>query len=111
MATIWHPNGLHEVSPVDMSSTRAWDLSVSKTTGREYFNKFEVTLVAGNAKFSFEKPIRDAEIGPAPGEKGLVISESYCEGTVEWAGEVLPWFGHCEELSVRRQAENLHNEL
>ncbi|KAG5657403.1 hypothetical protein KAF25_005967 [Fusarium avenaceum] len=104
MATIWHPNGLHEVSPVDMSSTRAWDVSVSKTTKREYFNKFNVALVARNARFSFEKPIRDAEIRPAPGQTGLIVSESYCEGTVEWDNEVLPWFGHCEELSARKQA-------
>lgn len=102
MATVWHPNGLHEVVPVDMSATPAWDPSVSKTTGREYFNKFEVALTARAAFFSFEKPIQDAEVGPAPGKTGLTISESYCEGTVEWEGETQRWFGHCEELSARQ---------
>ncbi|KAF7557642.1 hypothetical protein G7Z17_g617 [Cylindrodendrum hubeiense] len=101
MATIWHPNGLHEVVPVDMSATRAWDPSVSKITGRQYFNKFKVALTARNAFFSFEKPIRDAEVRPAAGQSGIIISESYCEGTIVWEGESLPWFGHCEELSAR----------
>ncbi|KPM41689.1 hypothetical protein AK830_g4867 [Neonectria ditissima] len=90
IATIWHPNGLHEVVSVDMSATPAWDPSISKATGREYFNKFKVALTTRNAFFSFEKPIRDAEVKSAPGQTGLIISESYCEGTVKWEGKTLP---------------------
>ncbi|KAF4333823.1 hypothetical protein FBEOM_12353 [Fusarium beomiforme] len=109
MVTIWHPNGLHEVPAVNMSATRAWDLSISKATRREYFNKFRVALTAHNMKFNFEKSIRDTEIRPVPGMTGLIVSESYCEGTDEWDGEVLPWFGHCEELSARKQGSTLHS--
>ncbi|KAF4965912.1 hypothetical protein FSARC_6337 [Fusarium sarcochroum] len=106
MATIWHPNGVHEVIPVDMSATRAWDTSVSDVTGRLYFNKFKVALTTRNALFTFQVPIRDAEVRPAKGQPGLIISESYCEGLVEWDGETLPWFGHCEELSTRTASKS-----
>jgi hypothetical protein len=111
MATIWHPDGLHEVAAVDMSATRAWDASVSTATGREYFNKFKVTLATRNITFDFEKSIRDAELRPAQGKAGVIVSESYCEGTVRWDGEDLPWFGHCEELSTPKPGKVLHNEL
>ncbi|KAG8160477.1 hypothetical protein KVR01_010013 [Diaporthe batatas] len=102
LATVWHPNGLHQNVPVDMNTTRAWDESVG-ATGRRYFNKFQVGLPAINASFTINKWIRDAECAPpaAAAAAGVTpLSESYCDGEALWNGETVPVFGHCEQLSA-----------
>lgn len=83
-----------------MSATRAWHTWTSNFTGRVYFNKYKIALTTHKAVFMFEVPIRNPEVTPVPGETRTTVSESYCEGSVEWDGETMPWLGHCEQMSL-----------
>ncbi|KAK7416693.1 hypothetical protein QQX98_005019 [Neonectria punicea] len=100
-ASIWHPNGLHEIIPVGPNS-RAWDISTSNVTGYKYFNQFFLDLPARKASFSFEKWVRDAEFIPELPEQldeYIEISESYGEGTARWEGKKVKIHGHVEQAS------------
>ncbi|KAH7378179.1 hypothetical protein BKA64DRAFT_728495 [Cadophora sp. MPI-SDFR-AT-0126] len=101
-ASIWHPNGLHEMIPVGPKS-RGWDITTSQTTGNKYFNSFFLDLLARNASFTFHKWVRQAELIPILPEQLNVhinISESYGEGTAQWNGKNIRIQGHIEQLSV-----------
>ncbi|KAM6530432.1 hypothetical protein FALCPG4_008560 [Fusarium falciforme] len=99
-ASIWHPNGIHEMIPVG-SETRGSDISMSAATGLKYFNHFFIDLPARNASFTFKKWFRNAELVPDPPElKYITISESYGEGTAMWNGNEVKLFGHAEQLST-----------
>jgi len=98
-ASIWHPNGLHEMIPVGPNSV-ASDLSTSEKTGVKYFNKFVLDLPTRNAEFRFEKWVREAEITPAVEQRYIVISESYGEGTGRFNGKDVRVHGHVEQLST-----------
>ncbi|CAI6092856.1 unnamed protein product [Clonostachys chloroleuca] len=62
-ASVWHPNGWHEMLPVGPKS-RASDIDVSPRTGVKYFNKFFLDLPARDAHFTFDKWVRDGELVP-----------------------------------------------
>lgn len=98
-ASIWHPNGLHEMIPVGPNSV-ASDVSTSEKTGVKYFNKFVLDLPTRNAEFRFEKWVREAEITPAVEQRYIVISESYGEGTGRFNGRDVRVHGHVEQLST-----------
>lgn len=101
-ASIWHPNGIHEMIPVG-PETRGSDISVSPTTGLKYFNHFFLDLPARNASFTFKKWFREAELVPdPPGSQYITISESYGEGIAQWNGKEVKLFGHAEQLSMLR---------
>ncbi|RSL52040.1 hypothetical protein CEP53_008229 [Fusarium sp. AF-6] len=103
-ASIWHPNGWHEMIPVGPKS-RAWDISRSKVTGYKYFNRFFLDLPARDANFRFNKWVRDAELVPSTPEqlhRYINISESYGEGTARWNGKTVKLQGHVEQLSRLR---------
>lgn len=98
-ASIWHPNGLHEMIPVGPNS-KAEDISTSSKTGVKYFNKFFLDLPARDASFTFTKWIREAEITPTVEQRYIVISESYGEGTARFNGKDVRVHGHVEQLST-----------
>ncbi|KAL6401358.1 hydroxyneurosporene synthase (CrtC) [Ilyonectria robusta] len=101
-ASVWHPNGLHEMIPVG-PKTRPSDISTSPTTGLKYFNKFYLDLPARNASFTFEKWCRDGELTPIlPEQKDrcITISESYGEGVAQWNNQEIKMQGHVEQLST-----------
>jgi len=100
-ASIWHPNGLHEMIPVGPNS-KAEDISISSKTGVKYFNKFFLDLPARDASFTFTKWIREAEITPTVEQRYIIISESYGEGTARFNGRDLRVHGHVEQLSTLR---------
>ncbi|KAF5658376.1 hydroxyneurosporene synthase [Fusarium circinatum] len=103
-ASVWHPNGRHEMLPVGPKS-RASDVSVSPRTGLKYFNKFLLDLPSRNAHFTFEKWVRDGELLPTLEEqrdKYITISESYGEGTGLWDDKNVRIQGHVEQLSMMR---------
>ncbi|KAF5649075.1 hydroxyneurosporene synthase [Fusarium tjaetaba] len=103
-ASVWHPNGRHEMLPVGPKS-RASDISVSHRTGLKYFNSFFLDLPCRNAHFTFEKWVRDGELIPALEEqrdKYITISESYGEGTGMWDEKQVLIQGHVEQLSMMR---------
>ncbi|RSL94667.1 hypothetical protein CDV31_014220 [Fusarium ambrosium] len=103
-ASIWHPNGWHEMIPVGPKS-RAWDISKGKVTGYKYFNRFFLDLPARDASFRFDKWVRDAELVPSPPEqlhRYINISESYGAGTARWNGKTVKLQGHVEQLSRLR---------
>ncbi|CRK41046.1 hypothetical protein BN1723_015846, partial [Verticillium longisporum] len=101
-ASVWHPNGLHEMIPVGPES-RASEVSTSPATGLKYFNRFFLDLPARDADFTFHKWIPDAELTPTlPEQKNqyITISESYGEGTGRWNGKQVKLQGHVEQLSM-----------
>lgn len=98
-ASIWHPNGLHEMIPVGPKS-KAEDISASSKTGVKYFNKFFLDLTARNASFTFTKWIREAEITPTVEQRCIVISESYGEATARLDGRDIRVHGHVKQLST-----------
>ncbi|KAF5968955.1 hydroxyneurosporene synthase (CrtC) [Fusarium bulbicola] len=103
-ASVWHPNGRHEMLPVGPKS-RASDVSVSPRTGLKYFNTFFLDLPSRNSHFTFEKWVRDGELLPALEEqrdKYITISESYGEGTGLWDDKNVRIQGHVEQLSMMR---------
>ncbi|KAF4450994.1 hypothetical protein FALBO_16403, partial [Fusarium albosuccineum] len=103
-ASVWHPNGLHEMIPVGPKS-RAWDISKGSVTGYKYFNQFFLDLPARDASFSFQKWVRDAELVqelPEQLHTYINISESYGEGTARWNGKKVKFQGHVEQLSRLR---------
>lgn len=57
-ASIWRPNGPHEMISVGPNN-KAEDISTSSKTGVKYFNKFFLDLPAMNASFTFTKWIRE----------------------------------------------------
>lgn len=100
-ATVWYPNGLHEVVSVDPTST-ASDIWISNSTRKTYFNKFVFNLSAKNASLTIEQAVRNRELGPLPGTQGYTISEAYGQGSGVWDGEEVQFFGHIEQLSSIR---------
>jgi hypothetical protein len=103
-ASVWHPNGWHEMLPVGPES-RASDIEASPRTGLKYFNKFFLDLPARNAHFTFDKWIRDGELTPQLPEqrdKYITISESYGEGNGLWDGKEVRLQGHVEQLSMMK---------
>ncbi|KAH6651502.1 hypothetical protein BKA67DRAFT_330691 [Truncatella angustata] len=58
-ATVWHPNGLHEVVAVDADSN-ASDPWWSPYSGKKYFNKFNFNLSMRNASFYIEQSVRES---------------------------------------------------
>ncbi|CAG9948902.1 unnamed protein product [Clonostachys rosea f. rosea IK726] len=101
-ASVWHPNGWHEMLPVGPKS-RASDIDVSPRTGVKYFNKFFLDLPARNAHFTFDKCVRDGELIPGLPEqrdKYITISESYGEGIGFWDNKEVRIQGHVEQLST-----------
>ncbi|KAF5230474.1 hypothetical protein FANTH_13824 [Fusarium anthophilum] len=103
-ASVWHPNGRHEMLPVGPKG-RASDVSVSPRTGLKYFNTFFLDLPSRNSHFTFEKWVRDGELLPALEEqldKYITISESYGEGTGLWDDKNVRIQGHVEQLSMMR---------
>ncbi|KAF5540639.1 hydroxyneurosporene synthase [Fusarium napiforme] len=103
-ASVWHPNGRHEMLPVGPKS-RASDISVSPRTGLKYFNTFFLDLPCRNAHFTFDKWVRDGELIPAmEGQRDtyITISESYGEGTGLWDDKRVLIQGHVEQLSMMR---------
>ncbi|KAF5662773.1 hydroxyneurosporene synthase [Fusarium denticulatum] len=103
-ASVWHPNGRHEMLPVGPKS-RASDISISPRTGLKYFNTFFLDLPSRNAHFTFDKWVRDGELIPAMEEqrdKYITISESYGEGTGMWDDKQVLIQGHVEQLSMMR---------
>ena len=101
-ASVWHPNGRHEMLPVGPKS-RASDIEASPETGLEYFNKFFLYLPARDACFTCTKWVRDGELIPGLPEqrdKYITISELYGEGTGFWDGKELRFHDHVEQLST-----------
>ena len=96
-ATVWHPDGLHEVVAVD-PSTRAWDIWTSNFSGKKYFNKFLFDLEAHNTSLYVTQTIGESELTPRQG--GYNISEAYCQGEGKWDGKEVTFFGHVEQLSA-----------
>lgn len=97
-ATIWHPNGLHEVVEVD-SSSHALGKWVSTKTGLSYFSKFILSLSTRGASFEIEQSAKYSEVTPAGGYHGYNITEGYGQGTGTWEGKNVTFFGHVEQLS------------
>jgi hypothetical protein len=98
-ASIWHPNGIHEMIPVGSNSC-AQGISTSPTTGLKYFNEFFLDLPARDASFTFNKWVRDSELVPLAGQRYITISESYGEGSGRWNGKNISVQGHVEQLST-----------
>ncbi|PNP77005.1 hypothetical protein FNYG_09618 [Fusarium nygamai] len=103
-ASVWHPNGRHEMLPVGPKS-RASNISISPRTGLKYFNKFFLDLPSRNAHFTFDKWVRDGELNPAMEEQRdeyITISESYGEGSGMWDDKQVLIQSHVEQLSMMR---------
>ncbi|KAJ3342028.1 hypothetical protein HDU93_003550 [Gonapodya sp. JEL0774] len=99
-ASVWHPNGIHEMIPVG-PETRGSDVSTSSVTGLKYFNRVLLDLPARNASFTINKWFRDGELTPTPPtQQYITISESYSEGVGRWNGKDVKFFGHVEQLST-----------
>ncbi|KAK0621085.1 Kievitone hydratase [Lasiodiplodia hormozganensis] len=101
IATVWHPNGVHEVLPVD-NTTRAWDTTRSPKTGNLYFNEFQLDLSTRNSSIRVTKPTRDTLLIPLAdyGAPLLNVSEAYVQGRGTWEGEAVEVFGHLEQIST-----------
>lgn len=101
IATVWHPNGVHEVLPVD-NTTRAWDTTRSPKTGNLYFNEFQLDLSTRNSSIRVTKPTRDTLLIPLADYGGplLNVSEAYVQGHGTWKGEAVEVFGHLEQIST-----------
>ena len=100
VVTIWHPNGAHEVLPVDTTS-RAWDPERNERTGKLYFNEFELNLSTRNASLRVTKFARDALLHPIADYPGMLnVSEAYAQGQGTWEGEPVEIFGHVEQTST-----------
>ncbi|KAI9738282.1 MAG: hypothetical protein M1834_008780 [Cirrosporium novae-zelandiae] len=97
-ATVWHPNGLHEVVPVD-STSNASDIWTSNFSGKKYFNNFVFGLSARNASLNIKQIVINGDVSPLPGTQGYNISEAYGQGEGVWDGEEVQFFGHVEQLS------------
>lgn len=102
-ASVWHPNGLHEMIPVG-PATQFSGLEASAASGTEYFTTFNLDLPAREASFRFTKWFQDGELTPVPEQKGkyLSIMESYGEGTGRWNGKEVSFFGHVEQLVLEK---------
>lgn len=100
IATVWYPNGVHEVLPVD-NTTRAWDVARSPKTGNLYFNEFRLDLSTRNSSIRVTKPTRDTVLIPLAEEGPLLnVSEAYVQGQGTWEGEPVEVFGHLEQIST-----------
>ncbi|GME37622.1 putative mucin-1 (muc-1) protein [Neofusicoccum parvum] len=100
IATVWYPNGVHEVLPVD-NTTTAWDTSRSPKTGKLYFNEFQLNLSSRNSSIRVTKPIRDTVLIPLADYGSLLnVSEAYIQGEGFWEGQPVEVFGHLEQIST-----------
>ncbi|KAJ5821920.1 uncharacterized protein N7525_011204 [Penicillium rubens] len=97
-ATVWHPNGVHEVVEVGKNTT-AFDVWKSEYSGRNYFNQVELDIPSRQARFDIHQLIRESEVRPLSGTDGYNISEAYAQGQGVWEGEPVTFFGHLEQLS------------
>lgn len=97
-ATIWHPNGLHEVVEVD-NTTRAFDIWKSEYSGHNYFTEFVLKLNCRNARFNIHQLIKKSELRALPGTQGYNITEAYGYGEGVWDGQNVTFYGHIEQLS------------
>ncbi|CAN9213646.1 unnamed protein product [Alternaria alternata] len=97
-ATIWHPNGIHEVLEVD-NTTKGLNPWTSEYSGNNYFQDVELNLSQRNASFNIHQVIKNGELGPLPGTKGYNISEAYAQGDGIWENERVTFYGHLEQLS------------
>jgi hypothetical protein len=97
-ATVWHPNGVHEVVEVGKNTT-AFDVWKSEYSGLDYFKQVELDIPSRQAKFDIHQLIRESELRPLSGTDGYNISEAYAQGQGVWEGEPVTFFGHLEQLS------------
>jgi hypothetical protein len=97
-ATIWHPNGIHEVLEVD-NTTKGLNPWTSEYSGNNYFQDVELNLSQRNASFNIHQVIKNGEVGPLPGTEGYNISEAYAQGDGVWENEHVTFYGHLEQLS------------
>ena len=97
-ATVWHPNGVHEVVEVGKSTT-AFDVWKSEYSGLDYFKQVELDIPSRQARFDIHQLIRESELRPLSGTDGYNISEAYAQGQGVWEGESVTCFGHLEQLS------------
>lgn len=104
-ASVWHPNGLHEMIPVG-PDTRFSGAHTSPATGLTYFTTFFLDLPARNACFTFNKWFQDGELEPVEEQKNkyITIMESYGEGKGQWGGEGVKFYGHVEQLQLDKIA-------
>lgn len=100
-ASVWHPNGLHEMIPVG-PDTRFSGAHTSPATGLAYFTTFFLDLPARNACFTFNKWFQDGELEPVEEQRNkyITIMESYGEGEGQWGSEGVKFYGHVEQLQL-----------
>ncbi|PCD21107.1 hypothetical protein AU210_016533 [Fusarium oxysporum f. sp. radicis-cucumerinum] len=97
-ATVWHPNGIHEVLEVG-NTTTATDVWKSPVSGKNYFQNFKLDLPSREASFHIHQAIKKSELRPLPGSDGYQITEAYSQGHGVWEGEKVTFYGHTEQLS------------
>jgi hypothetical protein len=97
-ATVWHPNGIHEVLEVG-NTTIASDVWKSEYNGKKYFQNFQLDLPTRGASFKIHQAIKKSEIRPLPETSGYNITEAYAQGKGIWEGEEVTFYGHAEQLS------------
>ncbi|KAG2024240.1 hypothetical protein GB937_003887 [Aspergillus fischeri] len=97
-ATVWHPNGVHEVVEVGKNTT-AFDVWKSEYSGLDYFKQVKLDIPTRQARFNIHQLIRESELRPLSGTDGYNISEAYAQGEGVWEGEHVTFFGHLEQLS------------
>lgn len=102
IASIWHPNGAHEVLPID-SNTQAWGAWKSPKTRYSYFSKFLLSISTRKSTLTVEKLVASSEVSPAGNSTdGIIISESYCQGNGTWEGKPVSIYGHVEQYPAGR---------
>ncbi|EXK78456.1 hypothetical protein FOQG_16865 [Fusarium oxysporum f. sp. raphani 54005] len=97
-ATVWHPNGIHEILEVG-NTTTATDVWKSPVSGKNYFQNFKLDLPSREASFHIHQAIKKSELRPLPGSDGYQITEAYSQGHGVWEGEKVTFYGHTEQLS------------
>jgi hypothetical protein len=97
-ATVWHPDGLHEVVEIGDAS-KACDRWTSPTTRLNYFSRFQLSIPSKNATFSVQQYPAHGEVTAGKGYDGYNITEAYGQGSGVWSGENVTFFGHVEQLS------------
>nr|XP_036589630.1 uncharacterized protein CTRU02_00384 [Colletotrichum truncatum]KAF6801635.1 hypothetical protein CTRU02_00384 [Colletotrichum truncatum] len=97
-ATVWHPDGLHEVVEI-AGTSRALEKWVSPVTGLNYFSQFRIDMPTRNASFQIQQYPAKGEVTAGKGYKGYNITEAYGQGTGTWDGQNVSFFGHVEQLS------------
>jgi hypothetical protein len=97
-ATVWHPDGLHEVAEIGPAS-RALNRWVSSLSGLIYFTDFILDIPTRNSSLNIAQSAKLSEATPAKGYEGYNITEAYGQGYGIWEGEEVTFFGHVEQLS------------